>query len=198
MGSPAHDDGARPGAALRRPSPQTLRAPGPSAITPPATGPDDPRGVTGDPCARQARHHHVDRGADIAPAIARPMRVLVAEDTGLSIALIHGVLAMAPVRVDFVADGGAALSRLGHADYDAVMLDIRTPRLSGLDVPARFKAMGGGVDRPRPAFVACTGPAMLSQRRVYAAAGFDLQVAGPYRPADIADALAAVRERFGA
>lgn len=135
-------------------------------------------------------------GADMLRGLTRPLRVLVAEDSEMNAEIMRRALALAPTQVDFVADGQDALARLQDTGYDAALLDIRMPRMSGLEVLERFEALRRDDDRPRPIFVACTAQVMPSQREVYAAAGFDLQVAKPYRLLDIAAALVDVCARL--
>ena len=46
--------------------------------------------------------------------------------------------------VDEAADGSEALQRCGEAPYDIVVLDLRMPGLSGIDVAQRLRADGFG------------------------------------------------------
>jgi signal transduction histidine kinase/ActR/RegA family two-component response regulator len=137
-------------------------------------------------------------GAAMLRGLGRPLRLLVAEDSAMNADIMRRALALAPTEVDFVSDGREALARLQDKSYDAVMLDIRMPRLSGLEVLEAFEALRRTDGRDRPIFIACTAHAMTSQRRAYAEAGFDLQVVKPYRLKDIADALADVCARLDA
>ena len=44
--------------------------------------------------------------------------------------------------VDEAADGGEAMERCGQAVYDIVVLDLRMPGMSGIDVAQRLRADG--------------------------------------------------------
>lgn len=68
------------------------------------------------------------------------MRLLVVEDEArLAHALRRG-LAAEGFAVDLAADGAAGLAAARDADYDAVLLDVMLPRLSGYDVVRSLRA----------------------------------------------------------
>jgi CheY-like chemotaxis protein len=64
---------------------------------------------------------------------AKPHRVLVIEDEPIIASRIESVLD-STCAVTLVAEGDAAIERLVHANYDAILLDLTLPRLSGFDV----------------------------------------------------------------
>ena len=68
------------------------------------------------------------------------MRLLVVEDEArLAHALRRGLVAEG-FAVDVAADGAAGLEAARDADYDAVLLDVMLPRLSGYDVVRSLRA----------------------------------------------------------
>ena len=68
------------------------------------------------------------------------MRLLVVEDEArLAHALRRGLVAEG-FSVDLAADGAAGLEAAREADYDAVLLDVMLPRLSGYDVVRSLRA----------------------------------------------------------
>jgi DNA-binding NtrC family response regulator len=66
--------------------------------------------------------------------VTRGIRVLVADDETNLRDLLVRELGRKGHEVDGVADGEAALERLGAGGYDVVVLDMRMPRREGLDV----------------------------------------------------------------
>lgn len=68
------------------------------------------------------------------------MRILVVEDERDLNAVIVKRLIKEGYAVDGCYDGMDALAYIGGAEYDAVVLDIMLPKLSGLDVLARMRA----------------------------------------------------------
>ena len=70
------------------------------------------------------------------------MRLLLVEDEErLSAALRRG-LVQEGFAVDVAADGVRALELADQAEYDAIVLDIMLPRLSGYEVTRRLRARG--------------------------------------------------------
>ena len=68
------------------------------------------------------------------------MRLLLVEDeTRLARALLRGLTADG-FAVDVVGDGGSGLARARHGQYDAVLLDVMLPGLSGYEVVKRLRA----------------------------------------------------------
>jgi len=71
-----------------------------------------------------------------------PMRVLVVDDeVHLAQALQRGLTAEGFV-VDVTHDGGSGVELAGAGDYDAIVLDLMLPVLSGYDVLRRLRADG--------------------------------------------------------
>lgn len=62
------------------------------------------------------------------------MRVLVVEDQQKTAAFIRKALVAEGYAVDVVGDGEAALSAVGNAPYDAIILDIMLPGRDGISV----------------------------------------------------------------
>jgi DNA-binding response OmpR family regulator len=73
------------------------------------------------------------------------MRLLLVDDESrLTVALKKGLTADGFV-VDVAADGVEGLERAGREAYDAVVLDVMLPRLSGYEVVRRLRATGNWV-----------------------------------------------------
>jgi two-component system OmpR family response regulator len=74
-----------------------------------------------------------------------PMRLLLVDDeASLTSALRKGLTADG-FAVDVAADGVEGLERAGREPYDAVVLDVMLPRLSGYEVVRRLRAAGNWV-----------------------------------------------------
>jgi two-component system OmpR family response regulator/two-component system response regulator QseB len=70
------------------------------------------------------------------------MKILLVEDDRMLGDGISAGLAQAGFAVDWVTDGREAELALATAAYDAVVLDLGLPRLSGMDVLKRARARG--------------------------------------------------------
>ncbi len=73
------------------------------------------------------------------------MRILLVEDDRLLGDGIRAGLAQAGLAIDWVQDGRAAETALATESYDAVVLDLGLPRLSGMEVLARARAARNAV-----------------------------------------------------
>ncbi|MBI1187805.1 MAG: response regulator [Alphaproteobacteria bacterium] len=140
-------------------------------------------GARFDPYADDDREH--------APELSG-MRVLLAEDNPVNALIARTILTRAGAVVDAVNDGHEAVEAARAAPYDLVILDLRMPRVDGLEAARRLKA-DGGASAGAP-LVALTADAGEGDRRRAHEAGLDDFLTKPIEPAR----LAAVAARFTA
>lgn len=65
-------------------------------------------------------------------------RILVIDDEPMIVTLINDVLTTDGYEVNGVGDGDEALGRLKEAKYDAVLMDVRMPRMGGVELYRRM------------------------------------------------------------
>jgi CheY-like chemotaxis protein len=118
------------------------------------------------------------------------LRVLLAEDNPINALLARTLLAREGCIVSVVHDGEEAVAAASAASFDLILLDIRMPRLDGLEAAARIRA-GGGPSARAP-LVALTADAGEEERVRAFQAGMDDFLT---KPID-ATRLLAVAERF--
>jgi two-component system response regulator MprA len=82
------------------------------------------------------------RGVVMQAPEARGGRVLVVDDDRDVRNAVETALELEGHRVLTEPDGLAALKRLGHAEFDAVVLDVLMPHLDGFEVCRRMRAAG--------------------------------------------------------
>ena len=82
----------------------------------------------------------------MSAALARGVRVLVADDERPLRELIVRELARKGHDVDGVEDGQAAIERLADTSYDVMVLDMRMPRKTGIEV---LRELAGTPDAPQ-------------------------------------------------
>ncbi|HEX2061933.1 MAG TPA: response regulator [Thermoanaerobaculia bacterium] len=68
-----------------------------------------------------------------------PRRVLVADDDAGIRTLLRALLERRGVAVELVADGDAALARIGSKTYDAILLDLMMPAANGFEIVRRLQ-----------------------------------------------------------
>jgi two-component system OmpR family response regulator len=73
------------------------------------------------------------------------MRLLLVDDEASLTAALRKGLTADGFAVDVAADGVEGLERAGREPYDAVVLDVMLPRLSGYEVVRRLRAAGNWV-----------------------------------------------------
>ena len=105
------------------------------------------------------------------PETLTGLRVLLAEDNPINALLARTLLLRAGCIVTTVQDGQEAVSAAASAAYDLILLDIRMPRLDGLEAAQRIRA-GGGPSAAAP-IVALTADAGEEERVQARQAGMD-------------------------
>ena len=137
------------------------------------------------------------------PKTFRSLKLLVVDDDATSRKFIRILLARAGHQVQVLETAEAMLSEwiLG-ARFDAVLLDLQLPRMSGLELAARLRELEAaavstaegaraGTVRPgtRTHLIALTASALEEDRRRALQAGFDQFLTKPVRVAELERAL---------
>ncbi len=145
---------------------------------------------------RCSRLHLVGAVAETAPDPApslEGLRVLVVDDCSVNRALARTLLTRLGVVVSEAEDGPTALERAAVQPFDAILMDIRMPGLSGHQaLTALRKSRGPNAEAPVLAFTANVGPEERAVRRLDR---FDGIVRKPVAPLQLQLALAATAGR---
>jgi signal transduction histidine kinase/ActR/RegA family two-component response regulator len=121
---------------------------------------------------------------------ARPLAVLVAEDSPVNQLLVRRLLEKAGHQVTIVDTGVAAIEAVARARFDAVLMDVQMPEMDGFDATSRIRAAENG-GRRLP-IIALTAHAIQGDRERCLAAGMDAYVSKPIRPELLFASLAEV------
>lgn len=105
------------------------------------------------------------------------IKVLVAEDSETNQAILRSMLVALGADVEIAADGIEALNRLENDVFDAALIDIEMPRLSGIEVMRTMRASGGR--HARIPIMAVTAYVLRANREAIYAAGADSIFAKP-------------------
>ena len=117
------------------------------------------------------------------------LAILLAEDDPVNAMIARTVLSKLGADVTHVESGRAAFEHAASGAFDAALLDLRMPELSGLDVAAAIRAMPRIAALP---LIALTANATEADRAACLAAGMDAFMTKPLDPEDLAERLTAL------
>jgi CheY-like chemotaxis protein/HPt (histidine-containing phosphotransfer) domain-containing protein len=109
--------------------------------------------------------------------------VLVADDNHVNLRLMAAILESEGFAVETAADGQDAVEKASRGRYAAVLMDVKMPRMNGLEAAARIRAMPG--DIAHVPIVALTANGAPGAREFYIAAGMDEHVPKPVNRAEL-------------
>lgn len=125
-----------------------------------------------------------------AAALGRALRLLVVEDNAVNQQVALGVLRRLDHTVDVAGDGIEALEAVRQRPYDIIFMDVRMPRMDGLEATRRIRQLSGPA--ARTPIVAMTAGAMQGDEAGCLEAGMDGFLAKPIDRRKLYEAL----ERF--
>jgi signal transduction histidine kinase/CheY-like chemotaxis protein len=106
--------------------------------------------------------------------------ILLAEDNEINALIARTILERAGFDVETVADGQAALDRLAHTRFDAVLMDCQMPVLDGWEATTQWRAHERQHGLARVAIVALTANSSDGDRERCLAAGMDDYLSKPF------------------
>ncbi len=119
----------------------------------------------------------------------RGLAVLLAEDDPVNAMIARTVLSKLGADVTHVESGRAAVEHASRGMFDAALLDLRMPELSGLDAAAEIRTTPSVAALP---LIALTANATEADRTACLAAGMDAFMTKPLDPNDLAERLTAL------
>ncbi len=118
------------------------------------------------------------RKADATPPrLARPLRILVADDNSVNQLLVTTLLGKMGHRTDSVGNGAEAVAAMRQIPYDVVLMDVHMPEMDGLGATRAIRRLQGPA--ANVPIVALTADAMAGDRETFLAAGMNDYVAKP-------------------
>jgi two-component system, sensor histidine kinase and response regulator len=125
-----------------------------------------------------------------AAAVGRMLRLLVVEDNAVNQQVALGMLRRLGHTADVAGDGIEALEAVRQRPFDMIFMDVRMPRMDGLEATRRIRSLPGPV--ARTPIIAMTAGAMQGDEAACLEAGMDDFIAKPIERNKLYDAL----ERF--
>lgn len=142
---------------------------------------DDPENVIH--MSRTTVAHHV---------VAKPLRILIADDDGGSRVLLRRLLERVGHTVTSAHHGNDVLRELDTSAFDALIIDLHMPGLSGVDL-LKFLRERAGVNSSLPIIVVSADTSPMSVARVQAA-GASAFVAKPITTSRLLDVVANISQ----
>ena len=130
------------------------------------------------------------RGAsdDDAPrADLEGKHILLAEDMAVNAEIMKEVMKMRGITVDHAENGRIAVDKFASSEegyYDAVLMDIRMPKMDGLEATTKIRALGRG-DAAEVPIIALTANAFDEDVQQSLQAGLNAHLSKPVEPDDL-------------
>jgi two-component system, sensor histidine kinase RpfC len=158
--------------------------------------------AAGDPTLNAAIHaalaseRQVEREAEKRQARSyRRLRILVAEDNPVNRRVTGKILERAGHHVHIVGNGEEALEALDAERFDAVLMDMHMPVMSGIEATKLYRyANLGGTHLP---IIALTADATPTAREKAEEAGMDACLAKPIEPARLLETIESLVTKLG-
>ncbi len=113
-----------------------------------------------------------------------PVRILVAEDNVSNMYIIRKHLERSRVKLDTVNNGIDAIEKFRENHYDAVIMDIRMPKMNGMTAIQHMREVESG-RKFRTPILALTAYAMQHDHLEVISAGADAYLSKPFRRDDL-------------
>ncbi|HWE01408.1 MAG TPA: response regulator [Tepidisphaeraceae bacterium] len=128
-----------------------------------------------------------------APGMARPIRILLAEDVEVNQFVVTETLTRAGYSCKIANNGREAVAAATSEMFDVILMDCQMPEMSGFEATAAIRAFeqAGGAGGKRARIVALTANAVKGDRERCLAAGMDDYLTKPLNPARLLQCLGA-------
>jgi PAS domain S-box-containing protein len=141
--------------------------------------------------ATAAAQADTDAPAPLATTAA-PLRILVAEDHPINQTLAVRLLESLGHEAAVAENGRAALELCAHERFDAVLMDVQMPGMSGIEATLAIRAEEQAQGLPRLPIIAMTAHVLPGDREQCLAAGMDAFLTKPITGSRLQHALAGI------
>jgi CheY-like chemotaxis protein len=142
--------------------------------------------------ASKAAASGADAGVPVAPAQA--LRILGVEDNPFGRVVLNTILTELGHQAEFIGRGEAAPERIAQGDFDAVLMDMVLPGITGIEAIRRIRSLGPPLGR-----IAIIGVSGRGEDEAASlAAGANAFLVKPVSPRALATALLEAKRRVAA
>jgi signal transduction histidine kinase/ActR/RegA family two-component response regulator len=128
---------------------------------------------------------------DLAAALGRRLTLLAADDNAVNRIVLKDMLEPLDVDLTIVENGADAIAAWRARAFDAILLDIHMPVLSGHDVAREIRRIEAAENRKPTPIIAVSASVMKTEVEACLAAGMNDHVAKPIELPRLRDAIAA-------
>lgn len=121
------------------------------------------------------------------------MRLLCVEDNSALRQIVDGVLSRRGVNVDFAANGREAVEAYEISEYDAILMDVEMPVMSGIEAVREIRQIEQGHNLGHTPILFLTGHEPAQLREAGQTVGGDGLLAKPFTPEALLSALDRIR-----
>ena len=132
--------------------------------------------------------------ADVSPGSMQALRILSVEDNPFGRVVLNAILTELGHQAEFIGRGEAATERIAQGDFDAVLMDMVLPGITGIEAIRRIRELGPPLGRIAIIGVSGRGDDEAASR----AAGADAFLVKPVSPRALATALLEATRRAAA
>ena len=109
-------------------------------------------------------------------------RLLLAEDNPVNALIAEKILSNWGAEIDHAIDGQEAVEKWRQGNHDLILMDLRMPKLTGIEAVKVIRAEEKGASMP---IIALTASAMLEQQNEIFKVGMDEYVSKPFNPQEL-------------
>ena len=146
-------------------------------------------GITGGHCDENllAPEFSSAEAHDPNSVLKRPAHVLVVDDNATNRMVAEALCEMFECTCECVEDGAEAVEAARTGRFDLILMDIRMPRMDGVEATRAIRALGGLAGAVP--IIALTANADTDEVALYLAAGMRCVVEKPIKPERLLEAL---------
>jgi len=120
---------------------------------------------------------------------ARPLKVLLVDDSRDNLALVHAYFKKLPYAIDDAENGAVAVEKVKTGAYDVVLMDIEMPVMDGYTATRAIRAIENESGRRRVPIIALTASVLIEALEKARDAGCDAHVAKPVKKSVLLTAI---------
>jgi CheY-like chemotaxis protein len=127
------------------------------------------------------------------PVDARPLHILLVEDSPDNQVLVRSYLKSTPYQVDVAEDGGVAVERFKRGHYDVILMDMNMPVMDGYEATRAIRTWEQQQDLPETQIIALTALVLKEEGEKILEAGCNAHMTKPIKRQTLLEVLQACK-----